>query len=285
VKNILIASLFFAGMNVFVKLLSHLPVVEITFFRSIFTFMVCFLIIRHKGLPLLGSKRPVLFLRGLFGSASLILFFKSVHVLPLATATLVHYITPFFTTLFGYWFLGERFYRMQWLFLIICFSGILITQSSNTDLFSISMSNIGLLSALGATVCAAAAYNCIRKIGASEDPNVILIYFSIITMPVSLIILGIQKDFVWPSVLDWFYILCMGALTQAAQYFMTMAYQKEKVGKIAIFTNIGILYAIINGMLFFNEIPSGIAWVGIAVVVMGLLLNILFTRVKGECIE
>ncbi len=282
VKNILIATLLFAGMNVFVKLLTHLPVVEITLFRSIFTFIVCFLLIKHKGLPLLGSKRPVLFLRGLFGSASLILFFKSVHVLPLATATLVHYITPFFTTLFGYWFLGERFYRIQWVFLIICFAGILITQSSNTDLFSISMSNIGLLSALGATVCAAAAYNCIRKIGASEDPNVILIYFSIITIPVSLTILAINKGFIWPSGIEWFYILCMGVITQAAQYFMTLAYQNEKVGKIAIFTNIGIVYAIINGMLFFNEIPTVVAWIGIAVVVAGLLLNVGFTRFKNR---
>jgi drug/metabolite transporter (DMT)-like permease len=63
---------------------------------------------------------------------------------------------------------------------------------------------------------------------------------------------------------------------------MTLAYQNEKVGKIAIFTNIGIVYAIINGMFFFNEIPTAVAWIGIAVVVAGLLLNVGFIRFKNR---
>jgi len=277
VKYILIATLLFAGMNVFVKKLTHLPVLEITLFRSIFTFMVCFALISHKKIPYLGSRRPVLFLRGIFGSISLILFFYSVHHFPLATATLVHYITPFFTTLFGFLFLGERFYKMQWLFLLICFSGIVIAQSTNTNLFQINASNLGLMAGLGACIAAAAAYNCIRKIGVSEDPNVILIYFSLITIPVSVVLLLLNGDYVTPSPKDWIYIVCMGALTQAAQYFMTKAYQGENVGTIAIFTNMGIIYAILNGIFFFNEIPAPIAWLGIFIVLSGLILNIIYT--------
>ncbi|MFM9944505.1 MAG: DMT family transporter, partial [Bacteroidia bacterium] len=285
VKSIFIAVLLFSGMNIFVKLLSHLPVAELTFFRSIFTFFVCYFLIKRKGIPLLGSRRPVLFLRGLFGSISLILFFQSVHSLPLATATLVHYITPFFTTFFGFLFLKERFYKIQWLFLIICFTGIAITQSSNTHLFEFNLSNIGLLSGLGGCIAAAGAYNCIRKIGVSEDPNVILIYFSFITIPVSLALLYFFGGFQWPTLLEWLYILCMGLLTQAAQYFMTLAYQNEKVGTIAIFTNMGIIYAIINGMLFFNEIPTPLAWLGISIVILGLLLNIFFSHKSSNTLD
>lgn len=279
VKSILIATLIFAGMNVFVKLLSHLPVFELTLFRSIFTSVICYILIKRKNIPLFGSRRPILFWRGFFGSISLILFFKSVQTLPLATATLVHYITPFFTTLFGFWFLGERFYKIQWLFLVICFTGIFITQSSNANLFELSISNIGLLSGLGGCLAAAAAYNCIRKIGVSEDPNVILIHFSIVTIPISIALLAFFGGFQWPTLLEWFYILCMGVLTQAAQYFMTLAYQNEKVGTIAIFTNMGIIYAIINGMLFFNEIPTPLAWIGISVVLIGLLMNVFSERI------
>jgi drug/metabolite transporter (DMT)-like permease len=281
VKNILIATFLFAGMNVFVKLLSHLPVFELTLFRSIFTFFICYFLIRKKRIPILGSRRPVLVLRGIFGSISLILFFQSVHSLPLATATLVHYITPFFTTFFGYLFLKERFYKIQWLFLMICFTGIVITQSANTHLFEFNMSNIGLICGLGGCIAAASAYNCIRKIGITEDPNVILIYFSFITVPVSLVLLYLFGGFKWPNLLEWFYILCMGFLTQAAQFYMTLAYQNEKVGKIAIFTNIGIVYAIINGVLFFKEIPTTLAWIGIIIVITGLLLNVFSNKILG----
>lgn len=279
IKNILVATLLFAGMNVFVKFLSDLPVFELTLFRSIFTTIVCYLLIKRKGISLLGSKRPVLFLRGLLGSISLILFFKSVQLLPLATATLVHYLTPFFTTFFGFWFLGERLYKIQWLFLIICFTGIVITQSSNSSLLELNSSTIGLLCGFGGCLMAAGAYNCIRFIGASEDPNVVLIHFSLITIPISIILLFIYGGFQWPDATQWFYIICMGVLTQAAQYYMTLAYQNEKVGTIAIFTNMGIIYAVINGMLFFKEIPTAIAWLGILIVLTGLVLNIFSTRI------
>jgi drug/metabolite transporter (DMT)-like permease len=141
------------------------------------------------------------------------------------------------------------------------------------------MSNIGLLCGLGGCIAAASAYNCIRKIGISEDPNVILIYFSFITIPVSLALLYFFGGFKWPNFLEWFYIFCMGLLTQAAQFYMTLAYQNEKVGKIAIFTNVGIIYAIINGMLFFNEVPTAMAWLGIIIVISGLLLNIFSSKI------
>jgi len=274
IKSIILATLLFSAMNVFVKTLSHLPVFEITMFRSFFTFITCYVLLKRKRLPLFGSRRPILFLRGLFGSISLILFFKSLQILPLATATLVHYITPFFTTFFGFWFLGERFYKIQWVFLLICFSGIYITQSSNSTILELNMSNLGVLSGLGACIAAAAAYNCIRKIGTSEDPNVILIYFSVITIPVSVVLLIVYGGFKWPTALDWFYLFCMGAFTQAAQYFMTLAYQNEKVGTIALYSNVGIVYAIINGMIFFKEIPTPLAWIGISVVATGLVLNL-----------
>jgi len=279
VKSILIATLLFAAMNVFVKLLTHLPVAELTFFRAVFTFAACYVLIKQKGISILGSRRPILFFRGLFGSISLILFFYSIQKLPLATATLVHYITPFFTTFFGFIFLRERFYKIQWLFLIICFTGILITQSSNTNLFEFNVSNMGLLSGLGCCIMSAAAYSCIRKIGVTEDPNVILIYFSSVTIPVSLGVLLFYGGFIWPTILDWVYLVFMGGLTQAAQYYMTIAYQNEKVGTIAIFTNMGIIYAIINGIIFFNEIPTSIAWIGISVVIIGLVLNIFYPKI------
>ncbi len=278
IKHILIATLLFAGMNIFVKLLSDLPVYELTLFRSIFTTLICYIFIKRKGILVSGSKRPVLFLRGLLGAISLILFFKSVQTLPLATATLVHYITPFFTTFFGFLFLGERLNKIQWLFLVICFTGIVITQSSNSNLFELNASNIGLLSGLGGCIAAAGAYNCIRYIGSSEDPIVVLIHFSIITIPISLILLAIYGGFRWPYAMEWVYIACMGILTQAAQYYMTLAYQNEEVGTIAIFTNLGIIYAILNGIIFFNEVPTQIACLGIGIVIIGLLFNVFYEK-------
>ncbi|MCB9251790.1 MAG: DMT family transporter [Flavobacteriales bacterium] len=280
IKSILIATLFFAAMNVFVKLLPGIPALEIVLFRSLFTLIASYIILKKAGLAVLGSGKPVLFLRGIFGTFSLIFFFKSLQILPLATATLVHYITPFFTTFFGFVFLKEKFYRIQWLFLVICFTGIVITQSEN-DLSELNPQNLGILYGLAATVMAAGAYNCIRKIGASENANVILFYFPLVSLPVAITGLYFQQNFVMPVGIEWLYLLLMGALTQGAQYFLTRAYQNEKVANLAIFTNIGIVYAIINGIIFFGEIPSRVAWIGIFIVLSGLVLNLFAKKILG----
>ncbi len=103
------------------------------------------------------------------------------------------------------------------------------------------------------------------------------IFSALITIPVSVVLLLLNGDYITPSPKDWIYIACMGALTQAAQFFMTKAFQGENVGTIAIFTNMGIIYAILNGIFFFDEMPAPIAWLGIVVVLTGLILNIIYT--------
>ena len=279
VKSILIATLFFSAMNVIVKMLSHLPAVELALFRSVFTLATCYIIIRKLGLTVFGNKNRLLYLRGLFGTVSLIFFFKSVHYLPLATATLVHYLTPFFTTFFGFLFLKEKFYRIQWLFLFICFAGILITQHDKGIFNTFNIHNSGLLFGMGASVAAAGAYNCIRKISSSFNPNVIMIYFPLMAIPICAVTLAITGGFVMPTGSDWFLILLMAILTQAAQYYLTVAYQNEKVGNIAVYSNLGIVYAVANGIIFFKEIPSFNSWIGIFIVVSGIFLNLFSDKI------
>lgn len=279
VKSILIATLFFSAMNVLVKMLSHIPAVELALFRSVFTLITSYIIIRKLGLSIFGQKNPLLFLRGIFGTISLIFFFKSVHNLPLATATLVHYLTPFFTTFFGYLFLKEKFYRIQWLFLLICFAGILITQHEKGIFNTFNIHNAGLLFGLGASVAAAGAYNCIRKISATYNPNVIMIYFPIVAIPICTVTLIINGGFVMPVAKDWILIFFMAMLTQAAQYYLTVAYQNEKVGNIAVFSNLGIVYAVFSGIIFFAEIPSFISLIGIIIVASGIFLNLFSDKI------
>ncbi|MCC6721652.1 MAG: DMT family transporter [Bacteroidia bacterium] len=279
VKSILIATLFFSAMNVLVKMLSHIPAVELALFRSVFTLITSYFIIKKLRLSVFGNKNPILYLRGLLGTFSLIFFFKSLHYLPLATATLVHYLTPFFTTFFGYLFLKEKFYKIQWFFLFICFAGILITQHDKGIFNTFNIHNSGLLFGMGASVAAAGAYNCIRKISAAYNPNIIMIYFPIMAIPICSIVLLINGGFIIPSFNDWFLILIMAVLTQAAQYYLTIAYQNEKVGNIAVYTNLGIVYAVANGIIFFNEIPTFNSWIGIIIVVLGIILNLFSDRI------
>jgi drug/metabolite transporter (DMT)-like permease len=67
----LVASLFFAMMTVFTKLLADVPIAEIIFIRGLIAAVLCMLGIWRLRISPWGSDRPGLLLRGLAGTVSL----------------------------------------------------------------------------------------------------------------------------------------------------------------------------------------------------------------------
>ncbi len=120
------------------------------------------------------------------------------------------------------------------------------------------------------------AYNVIRKLNTSENPLVIIFYFPLVTMPLT----GAYSFFDWvaPEGIQWLYLLMVGVLTQIAQYFMTKAYQSEEVNKVASVSYIGIFYALIFGWVFFQETFNLQTYLGMAVVLVGVVLNLWYKR-------
>ena len=79
---------------------------------------------RRKRIPYFGNNKRVLLLRGLFGTTALMLFFYTIQVLPLASAMVIHYLSPIFTALIAHFFLKERLKLNQIFFFIVSFAGI-----------------------------------------------------------------------------------------------------------------------------------------------------------------
>ena len=77
-----------------------------------------------------------------------------------------------------------------------------------------------------------------------------------------------------PKGWDWLLLLGVGIFTQAAQYYMTLAYQNAQLSKIASLNYIGILYALGFGFIFFNETFNLLTYFGMAMVLSGVILNI-----------
>ena len=135
---------------------------------------------------------------------------------------------------------------------------------------------MGLLAALSS----AAAYNCIRKLQLTENPNVIILYFPLVALPVSITLLLFLGNWVWPSGWDLFYLLLIGLLTQLAQYGLTIAYQNEEATKIAPISYVGIVYALSFGYFLFDESFDWKVLLGMLLVLMGVILNIFQSRFK-----
>jgi|UniRef100_UPI0040476EE2 drug/metabolite transporter (DMT)-like permease len=266
----LLASVFFALMNVSVKFIPHIPAIEIVWFRSVFSAVFTVLVLRQKKIPLFGTHKLSLVARGIVGSISLILFFYTLQRIPLATAVTLQYLSPIFTTILGIFILKENVKARQFVYFGLAFAGVLLIQGVDPRVDGLSAA-MGLVSALASGI----AYNLIRKLKGIEHPLVIIFYFPLVTLPIATVLM--YFDWVTPLGWDWLILLWIGFCTQNAQYFMTLAYQSGNISRISSLSYLGVVYALVFGFLLFGETFPILSYIGMVLVFIGILLNL---RVK-----
>ncbi len=267
----LIATFTFALMNVFVKAVPHIPAVEIILFRSVISLVISVALLRQQSVSIWGKNKPILIARGVAGAIALLIFFQLLQEIPLAAASSLAYLAPIFTTIIGIFIVKERIKPIQWIFFLISFGGVLMIQG-----FDSRIEFIHLIMGIATSFFMGLAYNFIRKLKTSEHPLVIIFYFPLVMLPIS----GIWSGFVWemPQGMDWLYLLMVGVLTQIAQFFMTKSYQTEELGVVSIVNYVGIVFSLSFGWVFFDEIFNVLTFVGMGLVVAGVVANVLFKR-------
>jgi len=276
IRYILLSALGFALMSSFVKLLSsyHIPILEIVAVRSLVSLLLCFVDIKRKNIAALGHHRLLLFARGAIGTLALICVYYSVTTLPLAEATILQYSHPIFTALLAIFFLKERIHNSTLICIALCIVGLVFIVDPTTafettaklPLFSVS---IALLGALGSAV----AYIIVKQLSTQEDSSVIILYFPLVALPFSLILLGNQ--FVIPSGEALLLMIFVGVFTQVGQLGLTKALHYDEASKITAFSYVQVIFAMVLGILLFNEIPSFWTLIGGVFILGGALINAL----------
>ena len=273
----LLATLFFSLMNVAIKLVPHIPAVEVVFFRSVVSLVLSVGMLKVSKISVWGTNKKILILRGASGAMALILYFRLIQEIPLASATTILFLSPVFATIIGIFVVKEEVKPIQWFFFIISFAGIVMVKG-----FDARIGVIYLLMGFSSSLFSGIAFNCIRKLNTSEHPLVIIFYFPLITLPIT----GIWTFFNWvlPQGIEWFILLMVGVLTQIAQYFMTRSFQSEEISKVASLRYLGIVYALFFGFVFFDEGFNLLVYFGMALTIFGVVLNIWFkhTQLKAD---
>ena len=289
---IILSGLSFLVVNFFVKILGSgaeslilptsdsIPAHELVFFRSVISFSISFYLMKRKSIPILGNNKKWLLIRGFSGMIALTLFFYTIHYLPLAIASTIQYLAPLFTIILAIFIMKEQIKSLQWVFILLAFSGAIliglsdfltVESSENVSLFWFG---IGILSALFSGI----AYNAILKLKSTETPLNVVIYFPMLSIPV----MGIWClfDFTLPHGIAWLYILIIGVCTQIAQIALTKAFQYGDANTISPFQYLGSIYALLLGYFIFDEYLSYIAYLGIAMILFGVLFNLLVKHLK-----
>lgn len=270
-----LSTLAFSLANIIVKQISHIPPMEVVFFRCFFATIFCFIGLYHAGADWKGSHRGLLLARGLFGTTALYLFFTTLQNIPLASAMTIQYLSPIFTSVIAIVVLGERVRALQWVFYATAFAGVLVIEQFDPRI-SLFYLALGIASAF----CSGVAYNLVRRMREQEHPLTVVLHFQLVGVVAGFISLFFA--FKMPEGWDWFWLFMVGVFSQLGQIFLTNALQREKAAGVAIINYTGLIYAIAFGSLFFNEQIVPLTLVGMGLVVCGVLASVLYSRRRDK---
>ncbi|WP_417250181.1 DMT family transporter [Celeribacter sp.] len=280
----------FLAMASFVKSASaEVPSYQAAFFRSLFAIpiVVGFLLARgelRKGLKMVRPKAHLV--RGILGAGSMMLGFTALSKLPLPDATAIGYARPLFIVILSAALLGERVRVFRFTAVAIGMTGVLIILSPRLTMLHGTPTQdeiYGAMAALLAAIIVAFIQIHLRTMVKTESTTSIVFWFSVIAT----IVTGLTFPFGWVMPSGWVMVqlILAGLLGGFAQVLLTSAYRHAPASTLASFEYTSMVFAILVGYIFFDEVPTWMTIIGAAIIVASGLLVIHRERQLGLSAE
>jgi len=241
----------FSLMDAIVKWSDAYPVGQVLFFRGFCGMIpIFFLIPRDRYFDFYKTNRPLLhFKRCLAGLIAIVAIFIALRKLPLATVVSISFAAPIFTTILSIFFLKEKVGLYRWLAVFVGFIGIIIISEpgfSSLNLYYL----YPIIFCLGLSYVAIA----IRKLSSTEPVWLIGFYFSFSIMIISFF--SFYQEWVLPNLKDLFLLSMVGILGGLANLWLTQSYKLSEVTLVTPLKYLALVFGIIFGYLFWDEIPT-----------------------------
>lgn len=244
----LASAVLFGAMAVVIRLASRqLHPFQIAFFRNLFGFAFALpLLLRHGPGLLRTAKLPLYLLRCAIGIVSMLGGFWAIVNLPLALAISLSYSTPLFVTVGAVLFLGEVVRARRWTAVIAGFLGVLVIVRPGAESFS-----AGTLIALLAAAMSAVVAISIKFLSRTEHPDAIVIYTSLLWIPMSLL----PALWVWvaPAGITWLWVVLAGLLGTAGHVCWTRGLKLGEASLLAPLSFMQLPVVTVAGYVLFDE--------------------------------
>ncbi|MDO7885228.1 DMT family transporter [Hymenobacter cheonanensis] len=260
-----------ALVNVAVKKLAGLPTAEIIFARCFISLALTVWQLRRTGVPVWGppEARGNLWARGIFGAGSIIGGFLALKVLPLGGAVTLGYLAPVITAVAAIWLVGEPLKPWQWLFYGLAVAGVLLAKGTA------GLLSAGVLLGVGAAVASGLSSVFLRRVGDKIAPLVPVFYFNLV--PLAIASVWMLVGFELPHGTEWAWLALAGGLTHVALWCVTQAFQEKQANFVAALDYLGLIYATALGYFVFGDKVKLTVYPGIALILLGVLLNAWYT--------
>jgi drug/metabolite transporter (DMT)-like permease len=274
------SALSFSLMGVCVKQVGgRIPAAEVVLARALVSVVLSWLLVRRAGLSPWGQRRGLLIGRGAIGSVALLCVYIALAELPLASATVLQYLYPTFTALLAWLMLGERIGRRVLLAVLLGWSGVLLVARPAELLGpalglarGASLAGPAVLIAVAGAFCTALAYVSVRSLARSEHPLVIVFYFPLVAVPLSLPLVLLNP--VLPTPLELLWLLGVGVFTQLGQVFLTSSLVALPAARATAISYVQVAFAGLWGWLLFGEALDGWTVAGAALVLAATLISL-----------
>ena len=272
----LLSALSFAFMAAFVKLAGDIPLFEKVFVRNLVSLVVALVLVIKTKHKVFGKKenRKFLLLRSLLGLCGVVLYFYSINNLFLADSSMLNKLSPFFVTIFAGIFLKERITKFRIIALFVIFSAAMLIIKPKFDL-SILPAASGFFSAM----FAGAAYTLVRFLGGKEEPQIIVFWFSLISVVFTLPLM--LFDFKVPGFSQLIFLLGTGIFAAGGQFGLTLAYKFAKASEVTVYNYTNIIFAVIIGYFIWWEVPDFQSILG-GILIISVSLLLFFHNKSGK---
>ena len=250
---------------------------------------------RSHGLQaLITPLWPRVLLRALILCSAYLAFILSIAAMPIANMIAIYFTMPFFVAGLAGPFLGEHVPLYRWIAIIAGFVGVIVMVRPGVAAFE-PASLLALYSAFGYAVGQMMGRHLAQRV----EPLVIANWQNAVYFIVAAII-GIvaqatgfageshkslaflTRPFVWPTLQDFLLLSTVGVLAAFAMMSFISAYKLAESNFVAPFEYSGMVWAVLYGLLFFNDFPDLWTWGGMAIVAGAGLFMLAMDRFRFQ---
>jgi drug/metabolite transporter (DMT)-like permease len=257
----------FTSTGVMIRLLSEqIDSVQTAFFRAVIGLVLLLpMILAGQVKPWHSKRLAGHFWRTFMGTASMVLGFYAVSMLPLADATAIAFSQPLFSVLVAVVLAKEKVRWRRWTATVVGFAGVLVMVRPGEGSLQ-----LGALVALANAATVAISILLVKRLSDSETPLMILTQFAIF----STLLLAAPAIWVawrWPDLWGWTLAVGIALAATVGQYFWVQAFKAGEMSAVAPFEYLRLPFAVFVGWLVWGEMPVIWTYVGAAIVIASAL--------------
>lgn len=253
--------LFFAALNVVIRHAAQiLHPFEVAFFRNFFglAFMLPWLV--RAGLDGLRTAKMKLYgWRAGLGLLSMLCWFQSLAMIPVAKAVSLSFTAPLFSTVLAATVLKETVGIRRWSATLIGFAGVMVIIRPGLTGFG-----LGEALALASAALMSIGIVIVKTLARTEPTNAVVTYMVLLMTPMSLVTAVPVWD--WPAWSLWPWLVTMGAVGSAGHFCFTRSLQLADASAVIPYDYTRLLFVAGIGWIAFGEFPDQWTWIGAAII-------------------